>query len=89
MEYPIKLLISRRIALLPMSSKKVVKDILDIWSVIDVEKGGNIGIEFVACSERGQIQSAIFVFFHFKAATTTATTTNTINSAAIMAREHF
>ena len=28
--------------------QKVVKDILDIWSVIDVEKGSSFGVEFVA-----------------------------------------
>ena len=28
--------------------QKVVKDILDIWSIIDSEKGGNIGVVFVA-----------------------------------------
>ena len=28
--------------------QKVAKDILDIWSIIDSEKGGNIGVVFVA-----------------------------------------
>ena len=31
-------------------NQRVAKDILDIWEVIDTEKGGNIGTEFVAAN---------------------------------------